>query len=153
MKLIALIKITIDIQTFACLDNNYADGVDPFACDMMVAMLQKLSLRRQQRIYMIESGLLEWLINHLHDKCRIISLYRLEYATALLMNLSLHRLAQARASKISSLLMSTLIVLLSIDYTSVSKVTHLIKLFQKRKILSRKFNTRDVFKGIFHIIY
>ncbi|KYM86613.1 LisH domain-containing protein ARMC9 [Atta colombica] len=104
--------------TFACLDNNYADGVDPFACDMMVAMLQKLSLRRQQRIYMIESGLLEWLINHLHDKCRIISLYRLEYATALLMNLSLHRLAQARASKISSLLMSTLIVLLSINYTS-----------------------------------
>ncbi|XP_018349141.1 PREDICTED: lisH domain-containing protein ARMC9-like isoform X2 [Trachymyrmex septentrionalis] len=104
--------------TFACLDNNYADGVDPFACDMMVAMLQKLSLRRQQRIYMIESGLLEWLINHLHDKCRIISLYRLEYATALLMNLSLHRLAQARASKISSLLMSTLIVLLSIDHTS-----------------------------------
>ncbi|KAG5305662.1 ARMC9 protein, partial [Acromyrmex insinuator] len=104
--------------TFACLDNNYADGVDPFACDMMVAMLQKLSLRRQQRIYMIESGLLEWLINHLHDKCRIISLYRLEYATALLMNLSLHRLAQARASKISSLLISTLIVLLSIDYTT-----------------------------------
>lgn len=97
--------------------------MDPFACDMIVAMLQKLSLRRQQRIYMIESGLLEWLINHLHDKCRIISLYRLEYATALLMNLSLHRLAQAKASKISSLLVSTLLVLLSIDHASVSKVT------------------------------
>ncbi|XP_036141543.1 lisH domain-containing protein ARMC9 isoform X2 [Monomorium pharaonis] len=105
-------------DTFACLDNNYADGVDPFACDMMVAMLQKLSLRRQQRIYMIESGLLEWLIDHLHHKCRIISLYRLEYATALLMNLSLHRLAQARASKISSLLVSTLLILLSIDHAS-----------------------------------
>ncbi|CAL1673477.1 unnamed protein product [Lasius platythorax] len=103
---------------FACLDSNYADGVDIFACDMMVAMLQKLSLRRQQRIYMIENGLLEWLINHLHDKCRIISLYRLEYATALLMNLSLHRLAQARASKISSLLVSTLLILLSIDHSS-----------------------------------
>jgi len=123
MKIIKLVNINknyLIFQTFACLDNNYADGVDPFACDMMVAMLQKLSLRRQQRIYMIESGLLEWLINHLHDKCRIISLYRLEYATALLMNLSLHRLAQARASKISSLLMSTLLVLLSIDHTSVS---------------------------------
>ncbi|XP_011642930.1 lisH domain-containing protein ARMC9-like isoform X2 [Pogonomyrmex barbatus] len=104
--------------TFACLDNNYADGVDPFACDMMVAMLQKLSLRRQQRIYMIENGLLEWLINHLYNKCRVISLYRLEYATALLMNLSLHRLAQARASKISSLLVSTLLILLSINHTS-----------------------------------
>ncbi|XP_011703447.1 PREDICTED: lisH domain-containing protein ARMC9-like isoform X3 [Wasmannia auropunctata] len=110
-------SIVINVA-FACLDNNYADGVDPFACDMMMAMLQKLSLRRQQRIYMIESGLLEWLINHLHDQCRVISLYRLEYATALLMNLSLHRLAQARASKISSLLMSTLLVLLSIDHTS-----------------------------------
>ncbi|XP_071570887.1 lisH domain-containing protein ARMC9 [Temnothorax nylanderi] len=112
------VRSTVVNVTFTCLDNNYADGVDPFACDMMVAMLQKLSLRRQQRIYMIESGLLEWLINHLHDKCRIISLYRLEYATALLMNLSLHRLAQARASKISSLLVSTLLVLLSIDHTS-----------------------------------
>lgn len=89
---------------------------------MMIAMLQKLSLRRQQRIYMIENGLLEWLINHLHDKCRIISLYRLEYATALLMNLSLHRLAQARASKISSLLVSTLLILLSIDHSSVSEI-------------------------------
>ncbi|GAB1862919.1 LisH domain-containing protein ARMC9-like [Camponotus japonicus] len=103
---------------FACLDRNYADGIDILACDMMIAMLQKLSLRRQQRIYMIENGLLEWLINHLHDKCRIISLYRLEYATALLMNLSLHRLAQARASKISSLLVSTLLILLSIDHSS-----------------------------------
>lgn len=110
-------------QTFACLNNNYADGVDFFACDMLVAMLQKLSLRRQQRIYMIESGLLEWLINHLHDNCRIMSLYRLEYATALLMNLSLHRLARARVAKISSLLMSTLLVLLLIDHTPVSKVT------------------------------
>ncbi|XP_029160114.1 lisH domain-containing protein ARMC9-like [Nylanderia fulva] len=103
---------------FVCLDSNNADGVDVFACDMMVAMLQKLSLRRQQRIYMIENGLLEWLINHLHNKCRLISLYRLEYATALLMNLSLHRLAQARASKISSLLVSTLLILLSIDHAS-----------------------------------
>ncbi|XP_039310066.1 lisH domain-containing protein ARMC9 isoform X2 [Solenopsis invicta] len=109
---------TVVNVTFACLNNSYADGVDPFACDMMVAMLQKLSLRRQQRIYMIESGLMEWLINHLHDKCRVINLYRLEYATALLMNLSLHRLAQARASKIASLLVSTLLILLSIDHTS-----------------------------------
>lgn len=113
--------------------------MDPFACDMMVAMLQKLSLRRQQRIYMIENGLLEWLINHLHDKCRIINLYRLEYATALLMNLSLHRLAQARASKISSLLVSTLLVLLSIDHTSVSKITHAFnENICERKILSKK---------------
>lgn len=128
--------MTLDIfQTFSCLDNDYADGVDVFACDMMVAMLQKLSLRRQQRIYMIESGLLEWLINHLHDKYRVISLYRIEYATALLMNLSLHRLAQARASKISSLLISTLLILLSMDHASVTKVTHILN----EEINRRKF--------------
>ncbi|EZA57815.1 LisH domain-containing protein ARMC9 [Ooceraea biroi] len=109
---------TVVNVTFACLDNNYVDGVDPFGCDMMLAMLQKLSLRRQQRIYMIESGLLEWLINHLHDKYRVMNLYRLEYATALLMNLSLHRLAQARASKIAPLLVSTLLILLSLDHAS-----------------------------------
>lgn len=91
---------------------------------MLLAMLQKLSLRRQQRIYMIESGLLEWLINHLHDNSHFMSSYRLEYATALLMNMSLHRLAQAKASKISSLLISTLLILLSIDHASVSKIIY-----------------------------
>jgi len=100
---------------------------------MMVAMLQKLSLRSQQRIYMIESGLLEWLINHLHDKCRIINLYQLEYATALLMNLSLHRLAQARASKVASLLVSTLLILFSLDHASVSKAARVFSKMYKEK--------------------
>lgn len=86
---------------------------------------------------MIESGLLEWLIGHLHDKCHIMSLYRLEYATALLMNLSLHRLAQARASKISSLLVSTLLILLSIDHTSVSKVTRIFNGNEKKNLLEK----------------
>lgn len=85
----------------------------------MIAMLQKLSLRKQQRLYMIENGLVEWLIHHLHDQCRIMDSYRLEYATALLMNLSLHQVAQKRASAMASLLISTLITLLLMDHTSV----------------------------------
>ncbi|XP_067206378.1 lisH domain-containing protein ARMC9-like isoform X2 [Linepithema humile] len=143
---------TVVNVTFACLDNNYTDGMDSFACDMMIAMLQKLSLRRQQRIYMIESGLLEWLINHLHDECRIISLYRLEYATALLMNLSLHRLAQARASKISSLLVSTLLILLSIDHAaSLPYINGALNNFLSNPIINEEarkmkhYNTSDYF--------
>ncbi|XP_014488444.1 PREDICTED: lisH domain-containing protein ARMC9-like isoform X2 [Dinoponera quadriceps] len=130
---------TVVNATFTCLDNNYADGVDPFACDMLMAMLQKLSLRRQQRIYMIESGLLEWLISHLHDNCRVMNLYRLDYATALLMNLSLHRLAHARAAKISSLLVSTLLILLSIDHTpSVQYINETLKNFLSNPVINEE---------------
>ncbi|XP_025154595.1 lisH domain-containing protein ARMC9 isoform X2 [Harpegnathos saltator] len=145
---------TVVNATFACLDSNHADGVDSFACDMLVAMLQKLSLRRQQRIYMIESGLLEWLISHLHDDCRVMSLYRLEYAAALLMNLSLHRLAHARAAKISSLLMSTLLMLLSIDHApSLQYVNGTLSNFLSNPVISeevrktRRSNMPDFISG------
>lgn len=96
-------------------DNN----IDTLTCNMMIAMLQKLSLRKQQRIYMIENGLTEWLIHHLHDQYRVMDSYRLEYATALLMNLSLHQTAQRRVSTMAPLLMSTLIDLLLMDHESV----------------------------------
>lgn len=86
---------------------------------MMIAMLQKLSLRKQQRIYMIENGLVEWLIHHLYDQCRVMDSYRLEYATALLMNLSLHQVALKRASALAPLLISTLVDLLLMDHISV----------------------------------
>lgn len=82
-------------------------------------MLQKLSLRKQQRIYMIDNGLVEWLIHHLHDQYHIMDCYRLEYATALLMNLSLHQAAQRRASGVASLLVSTLTELLLMDHVLV----------------------------------
>lgn len=88
---------------------------------MMIAMLQKLSVRRQQRIYMIENGLVEWLIYHLHNQYHIINSYRLGNATALLMNLSLHQMAQQRISTIASLLVSTLSTLLLMDRSYVGK--------------------------------
>ncbi|KAG7206413.1 hypothetical protein KM043_003769 [Ampulex compressa] len=109
---------TVVAVVFACLNNKTENKVDAFTCNMMIAMLQKLSLRKQQRIYMIENGLVEWLIHHLHEECHSMDHYRQEYATALMMNLSLHRAAQARASAISSLLISTLLTLLSIDHMS-----------------------------------
>ncbi|XP_063995258.1 lisH domain-containing protein ARMC9-like isoform X3 [Diachasmimorpha longicaudata] len=99
-----------------CLDSTQADSIDAFTCDMIIAMLQKLSLRRHQRLYMIASGLVEWLIHHLKAECHSMGSYRLEYATALLMNLSLHKEAQIRAAAIATMVMSTLIALLSTEH-------------------------------------
>ncbi|XP_053986442.1 lisH domain-containing protein ARMC9-like isoform X1 [Hylaeus volcanicus] len=101
-----------------CLKNTCDNDVDTFTCNMMIAMLQKLSVRKQQRIYMIENGLVEWIIHHLHDQCRIMDSYRLEYAVALLMNLSLHQIAQRRASTMAALLITTLTDLLVMDHAS-----------------------------------
>ncbi|XP_012141262.1 lisH domain-containing protein ARMC9 isoform X2 [Megachile rotundata] len=109
---------TVVDMVYKCLNNICDNNIDTVTCNMMIAMLQKLSLRKQQRLYMIENGLVEWLIHHLHNQCRIMDSYRLEYATALLMNLSLHQVAQRRASAMASLLISTLISLLLMDHTS-----------------------------------
>ncbi|KOX75814.1 LisH domain-containing protein ARMC9 [Melipona quadrifasciata] len=109
---------TIVDMVFKCLSSISNNDIDTLTCNMMIAMLQKLSLRKQQRIYMIENGLVEWLIHHLYDQCRVMDSYRLEYATALLMNLSLHRVAQERASALAPLLISTLVDLLLMDHIS-----------------------------------
>ncbi|XP_078039555.1 lisH domain-containing protein ARMC9 isoform X2 [Augochlora pura] len=110
---------TVVDAVFKCLNNTYDNDIDTFTCNMIIAMLQKLSLRKQQRIYMIENGLVEWLIRHLHVHYRIMDSYRLEYATALLMNLSLHQIARRRAATLASLLVSTLTNLLLTDRSSI----------------------------------
>ncbi|XP_068984808.1 lisH domain-containing protein ARMC9-like isoform X1 [Bombus flavifrons] len=109
---------TVVDTVFRCMNSISDNNIDTLTCNMMIAMLQKLSLRKQQRIYMIENGLMEWLIHHLHDQYRVMDSYRLEYATALLMNLSLHQTAQRRVSTMAPLLMSTLIDLLLMDHES-----------------------------------
>jgi hypothetical protein len=82
---------------------------------MLLATLQKMSLRKKERNCMIEANLVEWIIYHLNTENQKIRTYRLEYACALLMNLSLHSSARSRASVIASLLVSTMISLLSAD--------------------------------------
>ncbi|XP_048513539.1 lisH domain-containing protein ARMC9-like isoform X2 [Athalia rosae] len=99
-----------------CLTENNGRSIDAFTCDMIIAMLQKMSLRKQQRLYMIETGLVEWLIFHLKSEIYRVGSYRLKYATALLMNLSLHKEAQIRASAIAPIVISTLTTLLSTDH-------------------------------------
>ncbi|XP_074095430.1 lisH domain-containing protein ARMC9 isoform X1 [Cotesia typhae] len=99
-----------------CFDSTNAESIDAFTCDMIIATLQKLSLRRNQRLYMIAAGLVEWLIHHLKAECHTMGTYRLEYATALLMNLSLQKEAQVRAAAMPTILISTLIILLSLEH-------------------------------------
>lgn len=111
------------------LGNEKNGKTDLITCDMILATLQKLSLRKQQRLYMIETGLVEWLICHLRIENQKMSSYRLEYATALLMNLSLHQQALLRASAISSIVVSTMMTLLSIENSSVSNFYATLKIF------------------------
>ncbi|XP_049954899.1 lisH domain-containing protein ARMC9-like [Schistocerca serialis cubense] len=77
--------------------HNPAVNVDTVTTDMLLAALQKLSLRREQRIFMIDGGLVEWLVQRLeatqHTQMRS---YALEYTMALFMNLCLHRQARER---------------------------------------------------------
>ncbi|CAB0042241.1 unnamed protein product [Trichogramma brassicae] len=101
------------------LNGSYGDSC---TLDMLLATLQKMSLRKQQRVYMVEANLIEWLLHHLastasaeSDDICAISAYRLEYAAALLMNLSLQSEARVRASALSPVLISTLKNLLSLD--------------------------------------
>lgn len=73
---------------------------------------------------MIAAGLVEWLIHHLKAECHTMGTYRLEYATALLMNLSLQKEAQVRAAAMPTILISTLIILLSLEHLPVILIIH-----------------------------
>lgn len=66
------------------------------ARDMVLATLQKLSLRFHARQKMISSGLTEFLIGFLNENHASVSVYCLEYCTALLMNLCLHKEGRCR---------------------------------------------------------
>lgn len=59
---------------------------------MILGVLQKLSLRRQQKDIMISHGILEWVVRTLQESEEVgMSEYGLEYITALFMNLCLQK--------------------------------------------------------------
>ncbi|KAF2896280.1 hypothetical protein ILUMI_09894 [Ignelater luminosus] len=70
--------------------------IDEITRDMIMATLQKLSIRNKQRLKMIAAGLVEHLVTFLSTKHNTISEYCMEYTTALLMNLCLHEEARER---------------------------------------------------------
>ncbi|OXU25546.1 hypothetical protein TSAR_011248 [Trichomalopsis sarcophagae] len=101
------------------LDSCNDGSGDAVTLDMLLATLQKMSLRKQQRNYMVKANLVEWLIHHLHNENCRMGAYRLEYTCALLMNLSLQSAARSRASVIAPLLISTMINLLTFDHVAI----------------------------------
>ena len=74
----------------------YSEKEDTSLRQNTLGTLQKLSLRRKPQSEMIELNMIEWLIKllkvHIHGET--VSAYSLEYATALLMNLSLRTLGK-----------------------------------------------------------
>ena len=74
----------------------YSEKEDTSLRQNTLGTLQKLSLRRKPQSEMIELNMIEWLVRllnvHLHGES--VSAYSLEYATALLMNLSLRTLGK-----------------------------------------------------------
>ncbi|KAJ9591199.1 hypothetical protein L9F63_002270 [Diploptera punctata] len=100
-----------------CLRGDRGIKIDSITADMILATLQKLSLRRNQRIGMIEVGLVEWLIQRLSADAITMKAYTLEYSTALLMNLCLHRRAKERCVPLAKTVLKLLTALLGTEIT------------------------------------
>ncbi|XP_021928182.1 lisH domain-containing protein ARMC9-like isoform X3 [Zootermopsis nevadensis] len=96
----------------SCLQGDKSVKVDSVTTDMILAALQKLSLRHSQRVGMIEVGLVEWLILHLSANANSMKDYTLEYSSALLMNLCLHRRAKERCVPFAETVLKLLMELL-----------------------------------------
>lgn len=65
--------------------------------------LQKLSLRRSTQAIMIQNDLIKWTTNILKTESNTLSEYSFEYATALLMNLSLRTAGKIKCEEESVL--------------------------------------------------
>ncbi|KAJ1531752.1 hypothetical protein ONE63_000415 [Megalurothrips usitatus] len=102
--------------TASVLQQQAGISSDLITKSMLVAALQKLSLRRIQRIAMIQLGMVEWLFQQFLN-ANVVSSYSLEYGTALLMNLCLHQTAKENCVPIAQNVISVLINLLATPVT------------------------------------
>ncbi|OMJ70019.1 hypothetical protein SteCoe_32107 [Stentor coeruleus] len=77
----------------------YSEKQDNLLRQNTLGVLQKLSLKRTAQLEMIKLDILDWLMKILKNDINNIADYTLEYATALLMNLSLRTLGKDKLSK------------------------------------------------------
>ncbi|XP_049520262.1 lisH domain-containing protein ARMC9 isoform X2 [Dermacentor silvarum] len=95
-KNLQLVAVLTDTLVFDRVTN-------PRTLDMILGILQKLSLRRQQKDIMITHGILEWVVRTLQESEEVgLSEYGLEYITALFMNLCLQKSAKQHCRKMST---------------------------------------------------
>jgi len=87
---------------------------ESYICQMVVATLQKMSLRKQMRLEMIQRNVIQWLVSYLKTEIvkkgltdqndnpeLLFNPYLMEYGWALLMNLCLHEEAKPLCSIIA----------------------------------------------------
>ena len=86
----------------------YSEKQDNLLRQNALGVLQKLSLKRSAQLDMIKLDVLDWLMKVLRHESDGIADYTLEYATALLMNLSLRTLGKDKLSKIPNDVISML---------------------------------------------
>ena len=104
-----------------------------------LGILQKLSLRRHAQSAMIELDMIDWLGRVLKNELHSISYYSLEYATALLMNLSLRTLGKDKIQSSSIDLLHVLNHLLEHENTQVrTYVNGTLYSILTRKILKER---------------
>ena len=127
----------VEILIESLLNSNQHSNT--FTLQMIVATLQKLSLKCYIRKKMIEMGIVEWLVKYLDNfdqKLRqeeqaaakqeeqmrqLSSLYGLEYSTALFMNLCLHKSGKQKCFPMAKLVLEMLTHLLTSKSKQVSR--------------------------------
>ena len=88
--------------------------------DMIVAVLQKLSLKYSARKMMLQRGLVSWLVTCHLVHLEPVRLYGLEYSTALLMNLCLHRSGKEQCVPLANSVLNLLLELLVRDLKPIN---------------------------------
>ena len=97
----------------------YAEKQDNLLRQNSLGVLQKLSLKRSAQLEMIKFDVLDWLMKILKNDADSIADYTLEYATALLMNLSLRTLGKDKLAKIPNDVITILNKFISHDNNQV----------------------------------
>ena len=97
----------------------YSEKQDNLLRQNTLGVLQKLSLKRSAQLEMIKLEVLDWLLKVLKHESDGIADYTLEYATALLMNLSLRSLGKDKLSKNPNEVISLLNKLVAHDNNQV----------------------------------
>lgn len=95
----------------------YAEKQDSTLRQNTLGVLQKLSLKKTAQMEMIQVDMLDWLMKVLHND--EISEYTLEYAAALLMNLSLRTLGKEKLCKAPEEVMNLLLKFISYENSQV----------------------------------
>lgn len=90
----------------------------------ILGTLQKLSLRRAPQLEMIDRGVIDWLAATLADPEVLLSDYTIDYATALLMNLSLRVAGRRRCERPELRILEVLNLLLEYDSPQVRTYVH-----------------------------